>query len=112
MRFHAFHGVLEQERHVGNNYVVDIEIETNLEKAIHSDNLTDTVNYASVYMLTKTEMQIHSDLLEHVAHRIAQSVCTHHPQIEHICVSIRKENPPIGGDCIAASVVLHFENTH
>ena len=70
MRFFAYHGVLAQERVIGNEFVVNVKIETDFSKAMDSDDVNDTLNYAEVYALVKVEMQQPSDLLEHVAGRI------------------------------------------
>ena len=66
VRFHAFHGVLPQERTVGNDFMVDLRIGYPLEQAIASDEVTDTLNYATVYETVKREMSIPSQLIEHV----------------------------------------------
>ena len=106
MKFYAYHGVLEQERRVGNTFVVDLTLMAPLEKAVQSDKLEDTINYAEVYELTKQEMNIPSQLLEHVAGRICRALRHHFPQIEQIEIRVSKLNPPFGGDVHSASVLL------
>ena len=106
MKFYAYHGVLEQERRVGNTFVVDLTLTAPLEKAVQSDQLEDTINYAEVYELTKQEMNIPSQLLEHVAGRICRALRHHFPQIEQIEIRVSKLNPPFGGDVHSASVLL------
>ena len=106
MKFYAYHGVLEQERRVGNTFVVDLTLMAPLEKAVQSDQLEDTINYAEVYELTKQEMNIPSQLLEHVAGRICRALRHHFPQIEQIEIRVSKLNPPFRGDVHSASVLL------
>ena len=106
MKFYAYHGVLEQERRVGNTFVVDLTLTAPLEKAVQSDQLEDTINYAEVYELTKQEMNIPSQLLEHVAGRICRALRHHFPQIEQIEIRVSKLNPPLGGDLPTASVLM------
>ena len=106
MKFYAYHGVLEQERRVGNTFVVDLTLTAPLGKAVQSDQLEDTINYAEVYELTKQEMNIPSQLLEHVAGRICRALRHHFPQIEQIEIRVSKLNPPFGGDVHSASVLL------
>ncbi|MDD6836772.1 MAG: dihydroneopterin aldolase [bacterium] len=106
MKFYAYHGVLEQERRVGNTFVVDLTLTAPLEKVVQSDQLEDTINYAEVYELTKQEMNIPSQLLEHVAGRICRALRHHFPQIEQIEIRVSKLNPPFGGDVHSASVLL------
>ena len=44
LRMHAYHGVLEQERSVGNDYVVNVSVGYPWEEAMLTDNVSDTFN--------------------------------------------------------------------
>ncbi|MBR4070175.1 MAG: dihydroneopterin aldolase, partial [Bacteroidaceae bacterium] len=48
MHFYAFHGVDPQEQLVGNNYSIDLSLDILFEKAMQSDALQDTINYARI----------------------------------------------------------------
>lgn len=109
LRFHAFHGVLPQERLVGGNFVVDLRVGYPLAQAMTSDRVDDTLNYASLYALVEREMQQPSSLLEHVAGRIAQTIAKTFPQALSIDLTLTKQNPPMGADCKGAGVEMHFE---
>lgn len=106
MKFYAYHGVAEQERQVGNTFVVNLTLTAPLEQAIHSDCIDETINYATLYELVKQEMEQPSRLLEHVAGRILQRIKQQFPQIEAIELKVSKLNPPFGGDLLSASVIL------
>ena len=106
MVFHAFHGVDPQERKVGNRFVVDLLLTLPLEKAMESDALNDTVNYALVYEAVKKEMEIPSNLIEHVAGRIVRSLHDRFPQISIVRLKLSKINPPIGADMESASIIV------
>ena len=106
MRFYAYHGVLPHENVVGNRFVVNIRIDADLSAACKSDNVDDTINYASVFYIVKTEMEIPSKLLENVAYRILRSVKAAFPQISAIEVRLAKTNPPIVGDVENAEVIV------
>ena len=108
LRFHAFHGVLPQERLVGGNFVVDLRVGYPLAQAITFDQVDDTLNYASLYALVEREMQQPSSLLEHVAGRIAQAIAKTFPQALSIDLTLTKQNPPMGADCKGAGVEMHF----
>ena len=108
LRFHAFHGVLPQERLVGGNFVVDLRVGYPLVQAMTSDQVDDTLNYASLYALVEREMQQPSSLLEHVAGRIAQAIAKTFPQALSIDLTLTKQNPPMGADCKGAGVEMHF----
>ncbi|MDR0543682.1 MAG: dihydroneopterin aldolase [Dysgonamonadaceae bacterium] len=109
MIFHAYHGVSAQERKVGNTYTVDLKIGFDLRKAAETDHLEDTVNYASAYAVVKEEMEIPSNLIEHVAHRIIRRIRKEFPGIETIEIRLAKRNPPFGGDIREAAVVIADE---
>lgn len=80
-----------------------------LAQAMQSDEVDDTLNYAELYALLKREMAQPSNLLEHVARRIASAVETTFPLVNAIDLVITKENPPIGADCDGASVEIHLK---
>ena len=110
LRFHAFHGVMPQERQVGADFVLDLKVGYPLERAMQSDEVADTLNYATLYDLVAREMQQPSKLLEHVAGRIVQAISQTFPQITSIDLELIKQNPPMGADCDGASVEIHLIN--
>ena len=107
LRFYAFHGVLPQERRVGGWFSVTLRVGYDWSRATKTDSVDDTLNYADLYRLVKHEMAVPSQLLEHVAGRIARSVEMHYPNITSLDLWVTKENPPIGADCQGATVELH-----
>lgn len=74
LRFRAYHGVLESERRCGGDYIVDFSCSYPIEKAMHTDVLEDTLDYSAVYQVIAREMALPSNLLEHVAGRIAAAL--------------------------------------
>lgn len=106
MTFYAYHGVAPQETRVGNTFVVNLKLTAPLEKAMWSDDLDDTINYATVYGIVKAEMAIPSKLLEHVAGRILKALKAGFPQITEVELVLSKLNPPFGGDIHSASIIL------
>jgi dihydroneopterin aldolase len=106
MTFYAYHGVFEQERKIGNIFIVNLALFLDLQKAADSDNLVDTINYAEVFDLTKAEMAIPSCLLEHVANRIIQKIKQAFPQVEKVRIRLAKTKPPLLGEVEEAAVIL------
>ena len=104
MRFHAKHGVLMQERKVGADFIVSIQVMADIEKAFTTDRVEDTINYATLYHLVKREMDIPSALLEHVAARIATSIFKEIEKAKEVEVEITKTNPPMGAQCDGAGI--------
>ena len=91
LRFHAFHGVIPQERLTGNDYSVSLRIGYPVSEACLSDEVDDTLNYASVY-------------------RIAERLFRKFKLITVLDVNLNKLNPPFGADCYGAGVELHLIN--
>ena len=108
MRFHAHHGVMEQERRVGGDFLVTVEVKANIQKAFRTDNVGDTINYATMYKIVKKEMSIPSDLLEHVAARIAETILQEFDIASEVKVEITKTNPPMGAQCEGAGIRALF----
>lgn len=107
MEFYAYHGHLPEERVIGRYFYVDVAVDTDFSKAMHSDNLEDTVNYRKIYEIVKQEMAVPSHLLEHIAGRIIRSLKIGLPAVNKVEVRIRKNNPPFGGvvECAEIHVV-------
>lgn len=110
VRFHAFHGVMPQERAVGADFTVWLTVGYDFVKAAESDDLSDTISYADLYEVVRSEMDKPSQLLEHVALRIVKAVASRWPKVEKIDIRLVKDNPPMGADCKGAGVEMHFIN--
>ena len=101
---------MPQERRVGGDFDVDLRVGYPLERAMESDEVADTLNYAALYELVKQEMQQPSKLLEHVAGRIVAAITRVFPQTTSVDLTLTKLNPPMGADCEGAGVEIHFVN--
>lgn len=106
MRLHAFHGVLPQEREVGNDYVINLSVDYPIAKAADSDNVADTMSYADAADIIHREMAIQSNLLENVAMRIARAILNAYAEATEVTVDIMKVAPPMTADCDGAGVVV------
>lgn len=106
--FFAYHGVMPQEKKVGNQFEVNLKVKTDFSDALNDDLLDNTISYADMYEVVKEEMMIPSDLIEHVAGRILRALTSRWPQIEAVELKVSKLNPPIQGDVAKASVILHW----
>ena len=106
VRFYAFHGVMVQERQVGGEFLLTLRVGYPLDKAMESDDVADTLNYATLFDIAKREMDIPSQLLEHVAGRIVKAITTAFPEVTSIDLELTKQNPPMGADCDGAGIFL------
>ncbi len=110
VRFHAFHGVMPQERKVGADFLITLRLGYDLTRAMQSDDVRDTLNYAEVYRVVQVEMEKPSALLEHVAGRVANAILRQFPDVVSIDLELTKQNPPMGAYSKGAGVELHLIN--
>lgn len=106
MEFYAFHGHFREEQIVGNRFVLDLTIETDMSVPAKSDNLKDAVNYQKAYQIVKTQMEKKSYLLENIAGRILDALYAEMSGIKKATVKVSKMNPPMGGKIGSVSVVM------
>jgi dihydroneopterin aldolase len=106
LEFHAYHGVYPHERDSGNWFEVDISVVTDFTQGAKHDEISGTVNYETLFRIIKEEMEKPSKLLETVAEQIVDTVMSTLPAVEKLELKISKLNPPIGGKCRKAAVVL------
>lgn len=106
LTFRANHGVLPEEREQGNTFVVDLLLDADVHRAVFTDELCDTVNYAEVYEVVAREMAVPSQLLEHVCGRVAAALLDAFAALRRVRVSVTKKNPPIEGAGVCESAVV------
>ena len=105
LTFFAYHGVLPEERQEGNTFVVDLTLEADITRAVCTDELSDTINYAEAYEVARREMSVSSLLLEHVCGRIASALLDAFSALQRVRVCVTKKNPPIEGAGACESAV-------
>jgi dihydroneopterin aldolase len=98
MEFYAFHGHYQEEQIVGNRFLVDLEMDTDLTGPAASDSLNDAVNYQKAYQIIKKEMKrTKSNLLENIGKRMLDALEGEMNGVKKMTIRIRKLNPPLGG---------------
>lgn len=95
VRMFGNHGVFVQEQTVGAEYEVSIVITMPPPAGCDTDLLDNTLSYAQLYESLKREFAIHSDLIEHLAKRIAIAITDTWPYILSAEIKITKLAPPI-----------------
>ncbi|MDQ7063049.1 MAG: dihydroneopterin aldolase [candidate division KSB1 bacterium] len=97
MLFHAYHGVWDEEREVGQRFQVDVEIYDDFSVAGKSDRLKDTIDLYRVYQVVEeVVVRRQFKLVEALAETIAQALLQQF-NIREIRVRVRKPNSPIKG---------------
>ncbi len=109
LKFNSFHGIHEEEKILGNDYVVDTSVEfhenTHVIKSIH-----ETINYVEIYRIIKERMELPTPLLETILMEIGNEIHERFPQLKSINISIQKMHPPIEG--IEGSIVVRYHKEY
>src|SRR5205085_9637227 len=88
---HARHGVMEHETEVGQRFVIDLELFTDLSESSHTDRLADTVSYSNVVATaTAAFKNTNYKLLERAAGSVADAVLTTFTRIRCVNVTVHK----------------------
>ena len=119
MRFFAYHGFYEEERTIGNDFILDVYVNADTELAAFSDELyadpvilkkedategkekPGTVNYETIFLICQAEMRKPAKLLETLVERIAEHIMEYFDNAEGVIVRLKMLHPPLGGrvDC-------------
>lgn len=98
LRFYGYHGVIPEEAKLGQEFVIDLTLETDLRAAGQSDDLQHTIHYGDVYAQVRRIVEGERyNLLEALAENLAASLLKQHPQVTAITVRVTKPNAPIPG---------------
>jgi len=106
IKIYSNHGCLDEERLIGSDYVLQLDVKTDLNKSCRTDDIKDTVDYVALNSIIKEETLKRSKLLENVAHRIIDRIFNEHRSVTKAKVEISKINPPIEGNVEAVSIII------
>ena len=106
LRFYDYHGVNPEERALGQRFLVDVRVETDLRSAGMSDDLAATVSYSAVYKMVRAVVEGEPrNLIETVAEEIAATVLAEFKRAQAVTVTVRKPEVPIKGAVLDAAGV-------
>jgi dihydroneopterin aldolase len=93
----GFHGVFPEERRNGQSFIVDVILKFDLAPAGESDDLTKTVNYATVAEAVVEEIIGEPvSLIETLATQISNRLLNEFPLISSVVVTVHKPSAPVG----------------
>lgn len=107
LEIYAYHGVNPEEKENGQPFVMDITLCADLNEAKKSDCLENTVNYAAVRKTVERAFTAEKyDLIERAAKVVCDAVLAAHPQVEEICLRLKKPQAPMHAkfDCVAVEI--------
>ena len=106
LEFQANHGHSAAERKSARRFQVDVDMSIEIDRAVESDRLSDTVNYHEVCaMLVDIGQGGPYRLLEALAGKMIASIRTRFPAA-HVVLELRKLHPPCPGNPSYTSVRL------
>jgi dihydroneopterin aldolase len=106
LRVFGRHGVYEDERRVGQHFIVDFTLRMDTRRAAETDDVSDTVHYGeAAERVAAIVAGDPVDLLETLAARIADALLT--PEmVESVRVTVHKPDAPIPLPFADVSVTL------
>lgn len=93
----AFHGVFNQEKEMGQRFLISLELFLDLQEAGDTDDLNKTINYSELcHSIDKQFKEKKYDLIETAAEKLAEFILTEYDTVSNIKVMIKKPWAPIG----------------
>lgn len=112
MEFYGYHGLFPEEAKLGQRFLVDVDLFTDIKKAGHSDNMNDSIDYGHVHSLVKTIVEGEAkNLVEAVAEQIAGDLLATFANLSACTVQVIKPDPPIPGHYKSVAVEIYRERT-
>lgn len=95
IEFYGYHGVLPEEKRLGQRFQVDLDLYLDLAPAGRTDDLRQTVNYAAVVeKVVQLGRERVYNLIEALAEAIAAEILAD-PLIARVKVRVKKPQAPI-----------------
>ena len=94
IKLFAYHGHLPEEAVLGGHFIVNVYVNSDTSEVEKSDDLEDTVDYVKLINIVEEQMAIRSNMIEHVAARIADQILTL-DYVHNVEVEVEKLNVPI-----------------
>ena len=93
-----YHGVLAEERALGQRFVVDCTLHVDLSRACVTDALEDTVDYARVYEVVRGVVCGEpSNLVEAVAEDVCAAILRLDGRVVGVDCTVKKPHVAVGG---------------
>jgi len=94
LHFFSKHGLFKEEQKIGGEFIVDLSLTYEAKNAIiHS--LDETINYAAVFEVVKSEMEEPKALLETFVMHLSAKLKEQFSTIKKLDITITKVHPPI-----------------
>lgn len=102
----AHHGVLPEEKQIGQRFLIDLDVELDLRAAGMTDHLAETIDYGGLAERVHELVAANRwNLIEKVAEETAELVLSV-PMVKAVRVTVHKPNAPIAVDFADVSVTI------
>lgn len=99
LRLFAYHGVNPEEKEQGQDFVLDITVSVNMNRACSSDDVEDTVSYAKIVKTVRRVFTAEKyNLIEKCADVTAKAILDEYPAIFSVDLTLKKPQAPVNAD--------------
>ena len=90
------HGVFQEEKKMGQKFIVDLIIDLDLQEACDTDNLESAINYAMLSHELKDVFQRENyDLIERAAQVLCDHILVQYPSVRQVDLTLKKPWAPV-----------------
>lgn len=112
-QFFAYHGVKQEEKNLGGQYQIDLDLIYDSTQAVLSDDVNVALNYEEAMFCLSEVMNAEDsyNLVETVVYEILNALFEKFPQVLEATCRVRKMNVPIRQvvDCIEVEQTMQRE---
>ena len=99
LKIRAFHGVNPEEKIDGQNFILDITAQLDVEQAKCSDDVDHTVSYSEIIKTATAVFTERSyNLIETAANKVGVEIMKTYPRLSCVTVLLKKPEAPIKAD--------------
>lgn len=109
MEFIVSHGVYNEEKLLSQKFMINIDLVTDFKHAAINDTIEDTLNYEDIYKLCDKIVHQPVNLIEHLAHKIANKIKTSFKKVISVEIEIQKKEVQLGGKLDYVSVIYRLD---
>ncbi|MBU3183783.1 2-amino-4-hydroxy-6-hydroxymethyldihydropteridine diphosphokinase [Clostridium estertheticum] len=107
LEVYAHHGVFQEEKVLGQRFLISIELFLSLREAGISDDITKTVHYGELCHKVEEEFKKENyDLIEKATEKVAEFILLNYDLVQRVKVKIKKPWAPIGRPLLYAAVEI------
>lgn len=107
LEFIGYHGVFDEEKKLGQKFLISLELDTDLRMAGKSNDINKTIHYGYV---SKTVEEVFFskkyDLIESLAEDIARKILLNYEYVEKVKLEVKKPWAPVGLILNNVSIVI------